>query len=424
MSRYLLLNPWIYDFAAYDFGIKPVGLLRIGEYLRRQDGDIQLIDCLEDCSRSKDEYGFSKIRKEKIEKPDIFENIDRPYFRYGIPAAEFVSKLENIKDVDKIFVSSGMTYWYPGVQLAIKLLKQRFKNTPIMLGGIYATLCYRHAILTSGADIVWKGDYLKKCLFFERSFYPAYDLLKDKGILPVQLTRGCPFRCSYCASKMLTPKFEMKDPVNLFEEVTYYNRNFDTKSFVFYDDALAFCCDKGIKRFLRMVIASGEQFSFYTPNGLHARYIDDELAELMKKANFKDLRLSLETQDAKLQKSTGSKVTNSDLKMALRNLKEAGYRKNDIGVYVLIGAPWLDTKKTIDDIMFVNSLGVKVILASYSLIPGTEDCRVLVKNKILKKDIDPLWHNKTVFANLLKPHYIEGIRKIRRLTSVLNKIEN
>lgn len=314
-----------------------------------------------------------------------------------------------------------MTYRYPGVQLAIKLLKQRFKDTPIVLGGIYPTLSYRHATLTSGADIVWNGDYLHKYYFFEKNFYPAYDLLMDKEILPIQLTRGCPFRCSYCASKIFAPKFEIKDPFNLFEEIMYYNKKFGTESFVFYDDALTYCSNKGIKKFLRMVIASGKQFIFHTPNGLHARFIDDELAELLKKTNFKDLRISFETSDERLQKSTGGKVTNNDLKMALRNLKEAGYAKADIGVYILIGAPWLDIKKTLNDIMFVNSLGAKAILASYSPIPGTLDYRILIKNKILKKDTDPLWHNKTVFGELLKPSYVEEIKKIRHLTSTLNK---
>jgi len=421
MAKYLLVNPWIYDFAVYDFGIKPVGLLRIGEYLRKKGNDVYLVDCLEGCSQSKDEYGFSKIRKEKIEKPAIFKNINRPYFRYGIPVTQFIAKLEKIKDVDRIFISCGMTYWYPGVQLAIKLLRERFKNVPIVLGGIYPTLSYKHATSTSGADIVWGGDYLGKCYFFEKNFYPAYDLLKDKEILPIQLTRGCPFRCSYCASKIFTPKFQMKDPLNLFEEVMYYNKNFGTKGFVFYDDALTYCSDKGIKRFLRMIIASGKQFIFLTPNGLHARFIDDELAALLKEANFRDLRISFETSDEKLQKSTGGKVTNNDLKMALRNLKEAGYAKVDIGVYILIGAPWLDIKKTLNDIMFINSLGVKAILASYSSIPGTLDYQILIKNKILKKDTDPLWHNKTVFGELLKPSYIEEIKRIRRLTSMLNK---
>ena len=421
MKKILLVNPWIYDFSAYDFGIKPVGLLRIGQFLRTKGARVNLVDCLEGCARRKDEYGFSKIRKEKVEKPDILKNIERPYFRYGISIPEFMEKISAFSEIDEIYVASGMTYWYPGAHMAIRLLKERFKNTPVILGGIYPTICHKHARLTSNADIVWKGSFLDKECFYQSGFYPAYDLLEDKEILPIQLTTGCPFRCTYCASRMFGAKFEMKDPVNLFEEVMYYYRNFRTKAFVFYDDALLYKSSEGIKRFLRLVIASGVQFTFHTPNGLHARFIDEEIAELFRKANFRDMRISLETSDETLQDFTGGKANNNDLKLALRNLKEAGFAKNDLGVYILMGAMWLDMEKTMDDIIFINSLGAKAVLASYSPIPGTVDFKALVKNKIIKEDIDPLWHNKTIFSELLMPSYIQKAREIRRFTSNLNK---
>ena len=421
MKKILLVNPWIYDFSAYDFGIRPVGLLRIGEFLRRKGAKVDLVDCLEGCSRRKDEYGFSKIRKEKIEKPEILKNVERPYFRYGIPVSEFLEKISAFSEIDEIYVTSGMTYWYPGANLAIKLLKERFTKTPVMMGGIYATICHKHARLTSNADVVWKGSYLDKEYFWRSGFYPAYDLLADKEILPIQLTTGCPFRCTYCASRMFGARFDMKDPVSLFEEVMHYNREFGTKSFVFYDDALLYESSQGIKRFLRLVIASGMQFTFHTPNGLHARFIDEELAELFKKTNFRDLRISLETSDEGIQQFTGGKVTNNDLKLALRNLKEAGFSKKDLGVYILMGASYIDMEKTMDDILFINALGAKAILASYSPIPGTLDYKILVKNKIIKENIDPLWHNKAIFSEFLIPAYIKKAREIRRFTSNLNK---
>ncbi len=421
MKKVLLVNPWIYDFSAYDFGIKPVGLLRIGEFLRRKGAKVNLVDCMEGCSRHKDEYGFSKIRKEKIEKPEILKNIERPYFRYGISIQGFLEKISAFSEIDEIYVTSGMTYWYPGAHLAIRLLKERFNKTPIMLGGIYATICHKHACSTSNANIVWKGSYLDKEYFCQSGFYPAYDLLGDLDILPIQLTIGCPFRCTYCASRMFNVRFEMKDPVNLFEEVMHYSRAFGTKSFVFYDDALAYKNSEGIKRFLRLIIASGMQFTFHTPNGLHARFIDEELAELFKKTNFRDLCISLETSDEGVQQFTGGKVNNNDLKLALRNLKEAGFTKKDLGVYILMGASYIDMERTMDDIIFINSLGAKAILASYSPIPGTLDYKILVKNKIIKDNIDPLWHNKTIFSELLMPAYIRKAREIRRFTSNLNK---
>ncbi len=42
----LLINPWICDFAAYDFWIKPIGLLYIAGLLRQDGYNVELIDCL------------------------------------------------------------------------------------------------------------------------------------------------------------------------------------------------------------------------------------------------------------------------------------------------------------------------------------------------------------------------------------------
>ncbi|MFC1590129.1 B12-binding domain-containing radical SAM protein [Candidatus Omnitrophota bacterium] len=418
----LLVNPWIYDFAAHDFGMRPLGLLRIGEALRRQGKDVALIDCLAGCSGKKGAYGFSKISKKMAEKPAVLKNTDRTYFRYGISIPEFHSRLDAIKTVEAIYVTSGMTYWYPGVRLAVQILRERYKGAPITLGGIYATLCHEHASRTSGADVIWKGDYLKKETFSESGFHPAYDLVSNPEVLPIQLSRGCPFNCSYCASKMLSSSFELRDPVDLFEEVMRCHKDLGTKVFVFYDDALTYKNSEGIKKFLRLVIASGMRCIFRTPNGLHARYIDDELAYLLKNADFKDIRLSLETSDEAIRESTGAKVTNDDLKRALRDLKEAGFDKGDLGVYLLMGAPWLTIEKTLEDIIFVNFLGAKAVLASYSPIPGTGDYAALVEKGIIPEDLDPLWNNNTVFAELYDPYHSSRIRLIRNLTSKLNRM--
>jgi radical SAM superfamily enzyme YgiQ (UPF0313 family) len=50
-----------------------------------------------------------------------------------------------------------MTYWYPGVFKIIEITREFFDKVPIILGGIYATLCYEHAQKYSGVDIVFNG---------------------------------------------------------------------------------------------------------------------------------------------------------------------------------------------------------------------------------------------------------------------------
>ena len=43
----LLINPWITDFAAYDFWSKPLGLLYLASVLRNAGAHIDFIDCLD-----------------------------------------------------------------------------------------------------------------------------------------------------------------------------------------------------------------------------------------------------------------------------------------------------------------------------------------------------------------------------------------
>jgi radical SAM superfamily enzyme YgiQ (UPF0313 family) len=322
-----------------------------------------------------------------------------------------------IEKPTSIYMASGMTYWYPGVRLAIRILKEHFPGVPIILGGIYATLCFDHANRTSGATYVYRGNFFKSG---QDDILPAYDLLKEKEMLPLNTSRGCPFHCTYCASGILNEHFVQRDPVDVFEELMHYRDRYGTKRFVFYDDALLYRPDSGIKKLLRMVMASGGGFRFYTPNGLHARFIDEELAYLLKASGFKELRLSLETANEKIQKLTGDKVSATDLKRAVLLLKEAGFEKNDIGVYILIGTPWLNIEKTKEDVLFVNSLGAKAVLASYSPIPHTKDYTILVESGIIEENLDPIWHNKAVFSEKLLPGLSEEIQSLRRFTSKIN----
>ena len=42
----LLVNPFLYDFAAFDFWAKPRGLLEVGVLLQQLGYEVELIDCL------------------------------------------------------------------------------------------------------------------------------------------------------------------------------------------------------------------------------------------------------------------------------------------------------------------------------------------------------------------------------------------
>lgn len=122
-STILLINPWIYDFAAYDFRVKPLGLLSIASVLRKNGYEIHLIDCLDRKNiKGKDskeltrtprrKYGAGHFFKTHIEKPSVLREIPRNYSRYGITPELFEQQLQKVPKPDVVLVTSMMTYWY------------------------------------------------------------------------------------------------------------------------------------------------------------------------------------------------------------------------------------------------------------------------------------------------------------------------
>ena len=443
----LLLNPWIYDFTACDFWLKPLGLLYLAAILREHTRyEIDYLDCL-DCSQleagdklkiMRKADGRGSYYKEQVVKPEIFREIPRRYSRYGLPISEVETALDLLPAPEAVLITCTMTYWYPGVQTAVELIRKKFGQVPIILGGIYASLCREHALSQSGANVVVSGPgenqilrvleevcgcgYLKPesssvyYLSFDSLPAPAYDLAHDTSVISMMTSRGCPLRCTYCASHLLNPGFEQRSPVKIVSEIIHFYGNLGTKQIAFYDDALLINKEDHFVKILESLIDSGLNLGFHTPNGLHIKEIDLKLARLMKKAGFASIFLSLETSDPDLLRETGQKVSPSDLEKALFYLEEAGYNRSEISVYLLLGHPAQTKDQVLKSLRFVKRLGAKPRLAYYSPVPETEDWKRLVNSGWLRPDSDPLLHNKLIFPYFWSQIGPEDLEEIKRQT--------
>jgi len=419
----LLINPWIYDFAAYDFWLKPLGLLYLGSLLRRNNHQIRLIDCLDPYHPAmqatgkklqRHAYGDGKFFRQVIQKPECLKMISRNYCRYGITPDIFRQELTSHKDTDIILITSMMTYWYPGVTEAIIIIKQILPHVPVVLGGKYATLCYDHAVKYSGADYIISGGGEKQILQLmndlftqKQSFepdvdnldelpYPAFDLVRNLEQVPLTTSRGCPFRCSYCASHLFDDKFRRRNPLKVVDEIEYWQKKFGVKNFSFYDDALLINSVEIIIPLLKEVEKRNLSCNFHCPNGLHLREINKEISQLLYSSGFKTIRFGFETSDFTRQIETGGKVKNEELKRAVQMLKKAGYQTDDIGIYLLCGLPGQKAAEVRDSIEFVWECGAKPLLAEYSPIPGTKMWEEAVALSPFDIQNEPLYHNNSL----------------------------
>ncbi len=423
--RVLLINPWIHDFAAYDFWAKPIGLLYIASTLKKNGYEVDLIDCLDPFhpglrritgtkAPKRFPSGRGSFFKEAIPKPEALRDFPRRYGRYGITPGMFEEQLLRVKKPGAIFVTSMMTYWYPGVFEAIDALRRVFPEVPVILGGNYATLCKDHAERLSGADIVVQGEgekALPKILkdlfnddllflpdgdYLDSYPYPSFDLLTHRDQVPIITSRGCPFSCSYCASHLLNDGFRTRDPIKVVDEIEFWNGVFGVRHFSFYDDALLVDRERHVIPMLEEILRRKLDCTFHCPNGLHLREIDAFLSRLMFRAGFRTIRFGFETADTCRQVDTGGKITNEETKAAVASLLEAGYRGNDIGMYILCGLPNQSALEVRESMDFVRSCGARPVIAEFSPIPGTPIWKEAVETSPYDIENEPLYHNNTL----------------------------
>jgi len=320
---------------------------------------------------------------------------------------------------DFALIQTGMTYWYLGVKEAIEDLRARNPSTKIVLGGVYATIAAAHA-RGLGADLVVEGTDLTPLWSFltlppdERAL-PLWDLYPRLQTGVLKLADGCPFRCTYCSVPQVYPKFHARPLKRSVAELEFLRR-LGVDHAAFYDDALLYRPAEILKPFLEEVLRREIELNFHTPNALNARFIDQELAQLMVRAGFKNFYLGFESGAFAWQKKTGGKVYSAELARAVENLVNAGAEPRGLHAYLIVGHPSGAEQAVEDSIRLAHSLGIRVMLSEFSPIPGTPDgeqgrCWV---------DLDePLWHNKIAFT-ARRLGSVE-VNRLKRLVDELNR---
>ncbi|URA10295.1 B12-binding domain-containing radical SAM protein [Thermospira aquatica] len=402
----LLVYPYIEDFAAYDHFAKPVGLWMIADMLADQ-ANIWYINALD---RSIPELhltlkpdGTGHFFQQVLPTPPQLSDIPRRWKRYGMPEHLFLRKLGQLPEKpDWIFVSSGMTYWYTGLHYTLSLLREKFPHARIALGGIYTSLLPDHA-QTLGGDIVIPFQHpaqvataLSRILNLsiqKTDIVPDYTIAGEYAYAPLLLSMGCVFKCHYCASPRLLSFLPLSKERTIAAFQWLYEEK-KVRHFAFYDDALLVHPEDRLIPLLTFSLEKGYECSFHTPNGLHIRFLTEDLARLMKKAGFIDVRLSLESSDEVFQKTQGQKAKNDEFLRAIEMLFKAGFERKHIRVYTLANVPGQtlsSVEKTMD---FIYASGALPMLAYYSPIPGTPDFKL---SQAITDLSDPLFHNNTVY---------------------------
>jgi len=417
----LLINPWITDFAAYDFWVKPLGLLYVGAFLRQRGHDVRLVDCMNrfqdgagiNLKHESRKYNTGKFHREIITKPECLKHVLRHFCRYGIPVNLFRKLVLTGHKPDLVLVSCVMTYWYHGAFDAISQIHELLPGVPVILGGIYATLCENHARNNSDADVVItdsspsniinmvesvggsKGNNSISPDSFNEWPEPLWNMYGTLRTAMVLTARGCPMNCTVCASKILFNGYERRDPDDASIEIINLSKQ-GVQDIAFCDDAILIDTEHHAIPLFEKLARVNAPVRLHSPNGLHIREITPEIALLMKRAGMVTIRLSLETASPERAKDFSGKVSKDEFRKAVDALFHAGYTPDELGAYILAGLPGQTLEEVYDTIAFVLDIGVKVRPAMFSPVPHTVEFERAVKAGMIQRDGDPVLQNNTL----------------------------
>jgi hypothetical protein len=404
--RILLVNPPIYDFAAFDFWLKPYGMLEVAGFLRGQ-AEFTLFDFMDrlhpvavtQCPS--DEWGRGRFMQRRIAKPACLRSVPRYFRRFGLPRDLFIAHLQAAESYDYCLIQTVMTYWYPGVKEVIEDVRRYQPRVRIILGGNYVTLCPDHAwsldsnLVVTGMDL---GPLWATLGLSPDTEQPAlWECYPRLNVGAIKVTEGCPFNCTYCSVQQVYGTFHPRSLDRALQEFDLLQQC-GVKHIAFYDDALLYKPEEVLLPFLDHVSRNSDDIAFHCPNALNARFITRELATRLVQARVKTFYLGFESASDTWQQQTGNKVTSAELETAVACLKAAGADPMHITAYQILGHPSQDIQQLQASMHFVHDLGISGMLADFSPIPGTPDGD-LARTWV---DMDePFMHNKTAFPILL-----------------------
>ncbi|MDD5673851.1 MAG: B12-binding domain-containing radical SAM protein [Chitinivibrionales bacterium] len=431
----LVINPWITDFKLYDEWMHPLGLYFLISLLRHNDYSVYYCNCLtRDDATASHSDATGRFVSTKIIKPSIYKAAHRYYKCFGMPEEQLTAYLKTLPGIDVIFIGSAMTYWLPGVEKTIRTVRAVFPTTPLVVGGTavrlmpeYLQRIFPEVQIFSGSlfnpqDLSLSGTGPLRQLSiagWTPDLSAVFSQVKFAGHGPLITSFGCPYACSYCASKFLFKRFLPRPQEIILKEFDALVGQYHVDHVALYDDALLHKADEHLLPLLDNIIRRNYKISIHVPNGMHAALIAPAIARALRAAGFKTIRLGYESGADIHKKRTCNKADKEVMRAAVACLKNAGFKGDEIGAYVMAGLPEQMLSEVIEEMDFVYRLGVFTKPVFFSPVPNTPLFNEYTQQfpQIIS---DPLWHNDTFFIAQLPGWDYESVQKARDYAKLLN----
>ncbi|MFC2061699.1 B12-binding domain-containing radical SAM protein [Elusimicrobiota bacterium] len=234
---------------------------------------------------------------------------------------------------------------------------------------------------------------------------PAGGFLKNYPVAPINISRGCPFRCSFCAGWRITgDRVRYRSVDNVIEEIEVLYHKHGIREIHIIDDNFTYSREY-VMNFCKALIEKEFNISSACPNGIRLDTLDSELLELMKEAGFYIFNVGIESGTPETLTYMKKNLTVEIMKEKIDLIKKAGLK---ICGYFILGYPGETTADLKRTLKFAMELPLtRAMFMNFLPIPGTLIFESLKNSaEIVEKDLD----NKTFYNVSYKNPEISPLR--------------
>lgn len=394
-KKVLLINPPFYRLMNTHFNGLSLGMGYIAAVLSKNGYEVKIYNA--DYESSENYANQRKIFESYDNYKKILSDLNHPLW---------LEVKENIERFSPNIIGITMlTGTYKSAENVGRIAKELNKNIDVCVGGTHPTVLPEETIKNEYFDYVVRGEgeytfldlvngvriedvrgltYVNKrgeivnnpdrefigdldsLPFASRDLYLNDTRYMDYGY--VMTGRGCPFECTFCASKKVWKgHVRFRSPENVVEEVKHVHDKYDTKFFYFVDDTFTLN-KKRTKKICELLVESDLDISWICDTRVDT--IDEELLQLMKESGCVRVKIGVESGSERILKKVKKKITKKQIRDCVSLIKKVGI---DLTIYLMIGFPTETKEEMRETLDFARELDPTYyslsILAPY---PGTE----------------------------------------------------
>jgi len=463
--KILLIQPPIQDFYQTAIRTQPIGLAYLAASLKSNGYEVEILDCQTEKRKTIPLPPELSYLRDYYPSPNLSPfKLYTHYYHFGLEWKEIQEKVKN-SGADIFGISSLFTPYQEEALKVARIIKEWDKRKIVVFGGANVSPNPAKILQHPEVDYVVIGEgeirfpllleEIKKGITRQvkmidgigyrkngeiqinpiQSFispldqlpYPARELLElgryciqKKPATMIITSRGCPQGCSYCSTYLgMGKSFRARSPENIIGEIKECRKRYQIEVFDIEDDNFTFDQQRA-KHLLQLIIKTfGEKaLEFSAMNGISFASLDSELLNLLQKAGFRTLNLSLVSTKPSIQKKMARPSGLSEFDFVLNAAEQYGL---NVVAYAIFGMPGQTRKEMVDTLIYLMGKRVLIGPSIYYPTPGTSLFEICRKAGIL-----PPYSNQwrsTAFPIETEEFNRLDLVTILRLTRVINFVK-